>query len=288
MKTSKKLLLALTTICISSMATSALAAHHEGAKGYALTNNGKTLAVMNSLADAGEIKTYALSSSISAIAYRPVTGDLLGFSNGAIYSIDLTSGELINNGATFAEDTTINSNAVVGFDFNNKIDAVRAVSTSGDNLVYFPVGFGDNGPKANTVKRFTELAYAEDDINAGAVPLIFANAYTNAINGKKASGTFQYALDASTNSLVSLANNAGTLKTVDKIKIDGESVDLITMGGFDIVSESEGEDDAFAILQLNGQSMAGLYSINLQTANATLIKKLDVGGISSFAVSRHK
>jgi len=42
----------------------------------------------------------------------------------------------------------------VAFDFNNAIDAVRAVSSAGDNLVYFPVGFGDNDARANSVRRF--------------------------------------------------------------------------------------------------------------------------------------
>ncbi len=185
-------------------------------------------------------------------------------------------------------DAVIGSSAMVGFDFNNKIDAVRVVSSSGDNLVYFPVGFGNNDTKANTVRRFASLAYAKDDTNSGVTPEVFANAYTNAINGKKASGTFQYALDAATDSLVSLANNAGTLKTIGKVKIGGKAVDISAMGGFDIVSKAEGKDTAYAVLQLEGESTSGLYGINLKTAEASLIAKLGLGGITSFAASKSR
>ena len=267
-------------------ATPALANHHAGATGYALANGGKTLAVMADLATPTQISTYDLAKPLAAIAYRPVTGDLVGFSNGAMYTIDASSGALTDLGASFMDDAKIPAGAVVGLDFNNKIDAVRAVSSEGDNLVYFPVGFGGDDPKANSVRRFTGLAYEDGDMSAGTKPRIYANAYTNAINGKTAGGTFQYALDARANALVSLANNAGTLKTVGVITIDGATADIVPMGGFDIVSPAEGEDEAYAILELDGQDSAGLYVINLETGAATLVADLGMGGFSGFAVSK--
>lgn len=268
--------------------TAAVAMHHANTTGYGLANGGKTLAVMSDLAKPTEIKKYELSTALSAIAYRPVTGDLLGFSDGKLFVIDKSSGKMTDLGAKFMEDTKIAADAMVGFDFNNKIDAVRVVSSQGDNLVYFPKGFGKDDPKANSVKRFTSLAYDKADKNAGTTPMIFANAYTNAINGKKAGGTFQYALDAGTNSLVSLANNAGTLKTIGTVMIGGKAADISGMGGFDIVSPSEGTDQAYAILQLEGQENSGLYTIDLKTAEAKLISDLGMGGISGFAVSKTK
>ncbi|MEM9971517.1 MAG: DUF4394 domain-containing protein, partial [Pseudomonadota bacterium] len=170
-------------------------------------------------------------------------------------------------------------------DFNNKIDAVRAVTSTGDNLVYFPEAFGDNDERAGSVRRFTDLAYAEGDAMAGTSPTIFANAYTNAINDMTAGDTFQYALDAETDALVSLANNAGTLATIAKITVDGAPVDLAPMGGFDIVSAKEGENMGLAILQMEGASSAGLYSIDLETGAATLQADLGMGGITGFAAS---
>ncbi|MEP5983769.1 DUF4394 domain-containing protein, partial [Roseibium sp.] len=165
---------------------------------------------------------------------------------------------------------------------------VRAVTSAGDNLVYFPEGFGDNDERAGSVRRFTDLAYSDDDAMADKTPMIFANAYTNAINGETAGATFQYALDAETDTLVSLANNAGTLKTIGKITVDGAAVDLAPMGGFDIVSSKEGENMALAILQMEGAGSAGLYEIDLETGASTMKADLKMGGITGFATSLGK
>lgn len=263
----------------------ALADGHAALMGHALAGDGSTLVVMPSLAAPGDVMSYDLDSQIDAIAYRPVTGDLLGFSSeGMIYSIDAMSGAMTDLGARFADDAMIGGVAVA-FDFNNAIDAVRAVGSDGANLVYFPDGFGDGDERANSVLRFTDTFYADGDVNAGTEPLIYANAYTNAISGQKAGSTFQYALDARTNALVSLANNAGELTTVGTVMIDGEAADLVTAGGFDIVSPEEGTDLAYAVLQLDGAETSGLYSIDLETAEATLIADLGMTGITGFAVS---
>ncbi|MEL6747437.1 MAG: DUF4394 domain-containing protein [Pseudomonadota bacterium] len=267
-------------------ATPAVAGGHAGTMGYALANDGKTLAVMVDIAKPTKLRTYDLAQPLAAIAYRPVTGDLLGFTNGKIFTVDPSSGKLTDLGAKFTDSTEISGDAAIAFDFNNKIDAVRAVSSNGDNLVYFPIGFGDNDQRANSVLRFTNLAYEDGDNSAGTDPVVFANAYTNAINGKKASGTFQYALDARANALISLANNAGTLKTVGLVKIDGQPADILPMGGFDIVSPEEGTDQAYAILQIDGQDSAGLYGIDLKTGDAALLADLGMGGFTGFAVSK--
>ena len=251
--------------------------------GYALAGDGKKLVTMPSLADVGDMTMADLSDRIDAIAYRPFTGELLGFSkDGTIYTIDPISGAMVNQEAKF-DDGAVIDGVAVAFDFNNKIDAVRAVGSDGANLVYFPSNFDDE--KANTVKQFANIAYADGDVNFGTKPMIFANAYTNAISGQKASATFQYALDASSNSLVSLANNEGTLATIGKLKIDGVVADLATAGGFDIVTPEEGADLAFAILQLDGAETSGLYSINLESAEATLVADLGVIGYTGFAVT---
>lgn len=63
---------------------------------------------------------------------------------------------------------------------------------------------------------------------------------STAINSETDSEAFQYAFDAETNALVSLAKNAGTLATIAPVTVDGDAVDLAAMGGFDIVSGAEG------------------------------------------------
>lgn len=257
--------------------------------GYALANNGTTLITMGSIASPAKMDTFTLSSKLDAVAYRPVTGELLGYSNGAVYSVDTKTGKLTDLGASFTKGAMISKGAsATAMDFNNKIDAVRMVGSDGTNLVYFPVGFGKEDKRANSVLKFTSTFYAKGDSNEGMTPEIFANAYTNAIAGAKASSTFQFALDSKTDSLVSLANNAGELKTVAKITINGKAVDVLSMGGFDIVSAKEGSDAAYAVLQLEGASKAGLYSMNLMTGAATLMADLPMGGFSGFAVSGAK
>lgn len=278
-------MLRLTTLTslAALLAAPALADGHATTTGYALSADGASLIVMDSIATPGEARTLALPMPLRSIAWRPVTGDLVGFADGRIVTIDTTTGAAMDQGAAFMQDAVIPGDAVVAFDFNNMIDAVRAVSSAGDNLVYFPTDFGDD--KANSVRRFTDLFYAQGDSSQGAEPQIFANAYTNAIDGAKAGGTFQYALDARANTLVSLANNAGTLETIAPLTIDGAPADILPVGGFDIVSPEEGTDAAYAVLQIDGQDTAGLYAIDLMTGAATLLSDLGTADISSFAVS---
>ncbi|WP_375280340.1 DUF4394 domain-containing protein [Pseudooctadecabacter sp.] len=274
-----------TTTALTLTAGIAAADGHASTMGYALANDGMTLVAMDSIAAPAEAQMFDLAQKVDAIAYRPVTGDLLGYTNGAIFKINPATGELTDLGATFADDAMIMDGATVAFDFNNAIDAVRAVATSGENLVYFPEGFGDMDDRANSVLRFTDLAYAEGDVNADVTPGVYANAYTNAIAGATAESTFQYALDYNANALISLANNAGTLETVAYLTVDGDTVDLSSMGGFDIVSPEVGTDAAYAILQMDGSETAGLYAIDLESGAATLLSDLGMGGITSFAVS---
>lgn len=170
--------------------------------GFALANDGMTLVSMADITSPTDVQTMDLSESLDAIAWRPVTGELLGFKNGMVVTIDPASGEMTDLEASFNEDAMVADGSKVAFDFNNKIDAVRAVSSEEDNLVYFPKDFSAED-KAGKVVRVNDLAYAEGDANASADPVIYANAYTNAINGETAGSTFQYALDAETDSLVS-------------------------------------------------------------------------------------
>lgn len=274
-----------TASALALLSAPAFAAGHAGTMGYALANDGMTLVTMADISTPEDAQTFDLGNKIDAIAFRPVTGDLLGFSNGTIYQIDPADGTLTDLEASFKDGAMVADGATVAFDFNNAIDAVRAVSSAGDNLVYFPTGFGDGDEKAGSVMRFTDLAYAEGDDNADATPMIFANAYTNAIAGGTAESTFQYALDSGTDALVSLANNAGTLETVAPIMVDGAAADLSAMGGFDIVSAAEGEDSAYAVLQMEGAETAGLYTIDLETGEAALLSDLGMGGLTGFAVS---
>ncbi|WP_458790402.1 DUF4394 domain-containing protein [Yoonia sp. MH D7] len=272
----------ISATALTLLAAPAFAAEHASpASGYALTDDGMALVMLPGLVEAGD--KVMLEGQIDAIAYRPVTGELIGVTRaGQVYGIDVTTGTLTDLGATIGENAMASADAAVGLDFNNAIDAVRAVSSDGANLVYFPTGFGDNDERANSVLRFTDLFYADGDVNAGTTPMIYANAYTNAVNGATQETTAQYVLDAATDSLVTLANNDGTLGTVAKITIDGIEVDLAHSGGFDIVSPEADTNTAYAVLMMEGADMSGLYSIDLETGAA--IKTTDLeGSFTGFA-----
>jgi hypothetical protein len=279
---------ALGALTATLMATTASADGHSADMGFALANDGGTLVMMADITAPTEVGTTELSTPLAALAWRPVTGTLMGFTDGKIFEVNTETGELTDLEAAFADDATIADGALVAFDFNNKIDAVRAVSSAGDNLVYFPEGFGDNDERAGTVIRVTDMAYAEDDANAGAEPMVFANAYTNAINGMTAGSTFQYGLDAGTDALISIANNAGTLATVAPVMVDGMATDISAMGGFDIMSPEEGSDMAYAILQMEGADTAGFYMLDLETGEAMMQADLGMGGFTSLAIARHR
>ncbi|WP_420558274.1 DUF4394 domain-containing protein [Roseovarius sp.] len=270
---------------LSMLGGAALAQSDSADMGFALANDGMTLVSMADITSPTDVQTMDLSEALDAIAWRPVTGELLGFKNGKVVTIDTASGEMTDLEAAFNDDAMVADGSKVAFDFNNKIDAVRAVSSGEDNLVYFPKDFSAED-KAGKVVRVTDLAYAEGDANAGADPMIYANAYTNAINGETAGSTFQYALDAETDSLVSLANNEGTLETIAEVTVDGEAVDLSDWGGFDIMSPSEGEDMAYAILQMEGAETAGFYTINLETGEAMMEADLGMGGFTALAIAQ--
>lgn len=280
-----KTLTTAATVTAALSAAPAFAMGHAGTMGYALAEDGATLVTMADIAAPGDIQTYTLETPLRGIAYRPVTGQLLGYTDGAIFEVDPATGALTDLGATFMDDAMIGDGAVA-FDFNNQIDAVRAVGADGSNLVYFPDGFGDGDERANSVRRFTDAFYAAGDNSEGADPLIFANAYTNAIDGETAASTAQYALDARANALVTLANNAGELATVGLLTVDGEAVDVIDMGGFDIVSEAEGSDLAYALLQIDGEDRAGLYLVDLGSGALTSLGDLGMGSFTGFAVSK--
>lgn len=150
------------TALLTLTAQTAFAAGHATMTGYGLAGDGAAIVVFNDMsAPSGAEKVALTGSTVDAIAYRPLTGDMIGFSKaGKVFTINPEKGALTDTEAKSDDAVTMADDAVVALDFNNKINAVRAVSSDGANVVYFPVEFGDE--RANSVLRFTDLAYAED------------------------------------------------------------------------------------------------------------------------------
>ena len=196
---------------------------------------------------------------LDAIDFRPATGQLYGYldSADAFYTIDLKTAQLTlaSTGASAAPTNTFQ----LGLDFNPTIDRARIITDSQQNIVF--------NPGAGTVSAFTNVFYASGDPNENFSPSIIDNAYSQNFAG--ATSTTQYAIDYTRDVLVSVANNAGTLTTIGAL---GVNTDIYT--GFDIFTDSQGIDTAYALLAGPNGGLPGLYTINLTTGAATSVGAL--------------
>lgn len=245
--------------------------------GFSLGGDGSTLIRIEDLTDpaTSQRKPIVLPDgtllSLDALAYRPETTETFGYSDAAetVYNLDLASGvarPVISGGGMNAAGQTIETTApTIGFDFNNQVDAARIVSVNGENLVFFPISEAE-GRTTTDINRFTDLFYEAGDPNEGRTPNIFANAYTNAVPDP--SSTFQYVLDSDNDTLSFLGNNAGNLVTIGQLTVGGTPLDFGDTGGFDILSEAEGDNTAFLLLDVDGQS--GLYTFDFAPGEAML------------------
>ncbi|MEQ8826619.1 MAG: DUF4394 domain-containing protein, partial [Parvibaculum sp.] len=104
---------------LSMLGGAALADDHAADMGFALANDGMTLVSMADITSPTDVQTMDLREALDAIAWRPVTGELLGFKNGMVVTIDPASGEMTDLEASFNEDAMVADGSKVAFDFNN-------------------------------------------------------------------------------------------------------------------------------------------------------------------------
>ncbi len=245
---------------------------------YAIANGGSSLIRFNT-ADPSSVQLVADFSGdnifLDAIDFRPATGMLYGYLDSAdsFFTVNTRTGVLTM--ATDPMNVAPTNTFVLGLDFNPTIDRARILTESGQNIVY--------NPNDGSTTAVTNVFYAPGDMNAAAVPNLIDNAYTQSFAG--ATSTTQYAIDYTLDTLVTVANNAGTLNTVGSLGVD---TDQFT--GFDIFTDEMGNDTAYAILAgVNGADPA-FYTIDLSTGAATLVGGLGFGsagigdGVYSLAV----
>lgn len=279
-------------IALASLGPASAATVPSGAIGYSLGNNGSTLVTMGNLntpsvGTGQKIKDGSGANvSLSSLAFRPSNRLMYGYSDldDTVYTLDVATGiatKVVTAGA--AERTTVDS---IGFDFNNVLDAARIVSTADENRVFFPKNTPPN--IAGAAAGIVDLFYADGDVYEGNDPSVFANAYTNAVANPTAN--IQYVLDSQTDSLATLGNNTGVLNTIGNLFLDGAEFDITSVGGFDILSLFEGDNQALALLS-TGFSTA-LYEIDLLAddlgrVNAYLIGTApsSFGPLDGFAVA---
>ncbi|RZL11083.1 MAG: DUF4394 domain-containing protein, partial [Hymenobacter sp.] len=251
--------------------------------GYALTRTtSNTYSLSTFLATSpgtftGSVTLTGILSSnqyLIGIDFRPATGELFALGYALIgqqvqlYKANLTTGALTPVGS--AQTLNLGTNpARIGFDFNPTADLIRVVGSNRVNLRLNPT----TGALAGTD---TQVAYAGNDPNAGATPVIGSSAYTNSFVASQA--TTLYNIDLAASRLVSQnPPNAGTLNTVGNLGVnvssDYQSSDL------DIYyNPTTGQNVAYLstsdISTSSFLSTSALYTVNLTTGAATRVGTL--------------
>jgi Domain of unknown function (DUF4394)/Domain of unknown function (DUF4114) len=213
----------------------------------ALTDNNKLVSFDDHNPAASQFTDITgVEGTLLGIDTRPADGSIYGISTANnIYTIDADSG-LASYVSTL--NTPFEGGTISGFDFNPVADRLRLV---GDNDQNFRINV-DTGE----VTVDGTLAFGSGDANEGVNPNVTAAAYTNSFDGT--ASTQLYNIDTLLNDLA-LQNppNDGTLATVGDLGIDFD-----TLGGFEIVSATEGDNTAFTV------SDTTLYSIDLNSGAA--------------------
>ena len=245
---------------------------------YAIANGGSTLIKFQTNNPGGAVAVGNFNGAntfLDGIDFRPLNGQLYGYldSTDTLYTVNLTTATLTAVASGSGASAT-NTN-LLGMDFNPLIDRVRVVTDSTQNLVYNP-----NTNAAPTVA--TSLFYGAGDVNAARPALIIDNAYTNNVAGLFGS-TAQYGIDYGLGTLVTIANNAGTLGTVGSLGIGLNGNAYV---GFDIFTNLTGLNTAYALLDTTSGLSPGFYTVNLNTGAATSVGSLGGGfnQVSSLAV----
>ncbi|WBO86526.1 DUF4394 domain-containing protein [Hymenobacter yonginensis] len=208
--------------------------------------------------------------------FRPNNGQYIGLgydatttgANTQLYSIVPATGIATPIGAAIRLELGGPADNI-GFDFNPTVDRIRVVSTNRADFRLNP----NNGALAATDGQLT---YAAGDPNAGTAPRIGTVGYTNSYVGS--TSTTLYDIDEAL-SILAIQNppNAGTLNTV------GNNTGLTlnpnnALADLDIFfDQSTSTNRAFLTANPGGQATSNLYTLDLGTANPTLVGAIGLG-----------
>lgn len=248
-----------------------------GQTAYAIANGGSTLITFNTSAPgaASAVGSFGgAATALDAIDFRPLTGQLFGYRaptfndpTAKIFLVNTANASLSLVG-TFTGATAANTN-LLGMDFNPLIDRFRVVTDSTQNLVYDP---SNVAAPVDAVPLFYPAG--DPGVNAPLGPRIIENAYTNNIAGAFGT-TVQFGIDYGTDTLVTIANNAGTLTTVGSLGVNVN--DTLPFAGFDIFTALGGVNTAYAVLDTTVGNAPTFYNINLTTGAATSVGAIGGG-----------
>lgn len=187
---------------------------------------------------------------VLGIDYRPVTGQLYGFTRyNRLVTINVATGEATPIATV---NPSLAGNAY-GVDFNPTVDRLRIVNDTDQNA---------------SVNPDTAAAILQTPLNPGN-PNIVGVAYTNNFAG--ATTTTLYDIDSATDTLyIQSPPASGTLIPVGPL-----GVNTTNLVGFDISGSS---GIAYASLTQNGTNYSEFYSIDLNTGLATLHGQIGSNG----------
>jgi len=252
---------------LALVTTGAAAAGDDGGRDiYLLTRNRSLVTV-----DSGDLSRHeqridglARGDRLVGIDVRPLDGVLYGIARSSagtnLYAIDVDNGDatLVADLVDTADGTPIVlDSGFVGIDFNPAADALRIVTSTGQNLRALPSDRVVSG-----TPRFTGDTFVDLDLNEAGSPAtgVAAAAYTQNDNDA-ATATALYDIDVQRDRVVAQdPPNDGTLTTV------GTNLQRRTDGpvGFDIFTEA-GVDTAWAVLRQPGSGVVRLHVVDLTT-----------------------
>ncbi len=210
------------------------------------------------------ISNLAGAETISAIDFRPATGELFALtSSNRVLRVNPATGQGVEVGVAI-DGVSFAAGNPVGLDFNPTVDRLRIVNSANDNVRYNPV-------TSSLAATDTDLAFIGTDLNVGVDPNVSASAYDRNDNDA-ATATTLFGIDSVLNILVRQgavngsatdvagggSPNGGLLTTLGSL-----GVDPTNQIGFDISGAGRnGDGAALAVMQLQGEAVSKLFQIN--------------------------
>ena len=222
------------------------------------------------------LKGLIAGENVNEIDFRPASGELFALTNALrVMRIDTATGQTTQLGVPIVTGPQFTANSPGGFDFNPAAERLRLVNVADDNLRFNPLTFSpvdSDGNPANGTTPDTDLSFIATDPNVGQNPNIVGAAYDRNDNDG-ATATTLFGIDSGLNVLVRQgavdgnvmdvagggSPNGGLLTTLGSLGV------LVTdMVGFDIIDQgSAGIGAALAVMQVEGETISKLFSINL-------------------------
>jgi len=234
------------------------------------------------------------NESLVGIDFRPTTGQLLALgvnataNTGTVYRLDPQTGvatvsgsagsvALVGSDGSTAVDLPDPASARYGFDFNPTVDRIRVTTSTGLNFRLNPLtGVAADGDMI--------IAGTNPDgaINGSGITGVSEVAYTNSVAGTTI--TTLYALSSTGSQLtIQVPPNNGTQASPQTLKLNGNTLALTSVNGFDIPSDVRAVTSDIAVNKGSGLAaltvggLTGLYRIDLTSGAVTSLGTIGSG-----------